>query len=72
MNFFKDIQAIDFFTLCYEKMKNFLSLETMKLLYYSFFHSHLEFSSTFLMLTSNKYIDKIIANESYSTVDGVT
>ena len=31
----------------------------MKLLYYSFFHSHLEFSSTFLMLTSNKNIDEI-------------
>ena len=31
----------------------------MKLLYYSFFHSHLEFSFTFLMLTSNKNIDKI-------------
>ena len=31
----------------------------MKLLYYSFFHSHLKFSSTFLMLTSNKKIDKI-------------
>ena len=30
----------------------------MKWLYYSFFHSHLEFSSTFLMLTSNKNIDK--------------
>ncbi len=42
-----------------KKMKNFLSFETMKLLYYSFFHSHLEFSSTFLMLTSNKNIDKI-------------
>ena len=42
-----------------KKIKNFLSFETMKLLYYSFFHSHLEFSSTFLMLTSNKNIDKI-------------
>jgi len=31
----------------------------MKLLYYSFFHSHLGFSSTFLMLTSNINIDKI-------------
>ena len=31
----------------------------MKLLYYFFFHSHLEFCSTFLMLTSNKNIDKI-------------
>ena len=30
----------------------------MKWLYYSFFHSHLEFSSTFSMLTSNKNIDK--------------
>ena len=40
---------------CYEKK----SFETMKFLYYSFFHSHLEFSSTFLMLTSNKNIDKI-------------
>ena len=31
----------------------------MKLLYYSFFHSHLELSLTFLMLTSNKNFDKI-------------
>ena len=31
----------------------------MKLLYYSFFHSHLEFGSTFLMLTKNKNIDEI-------------
>ena len=31
----------------------------MKLLYYSFFHSHLEFSSTFLMRASNIIIDKI-------------
>ena len=30
-----------------KKIKNFLSFETMKLLYYSLFHSHLEFSSTF-------------------------
>jgi len=42
-----------------KKIKNFLSFETMKLLYYPFFHSHLEFSSKFLMLTSNKNIDKI-------------
>ena len=42
-----------------KKNKNFLSFETVKLLYYSFFHSHLEFSSTFLMLTSNKNIYKI-------------
>ena len=39
-----------------KKIKNFLSFETIKLLYYSFFHSHLEFSP---MLTSNKKIDKI-------------
>ena len=31
----------------------------MKLLFYSFFHSYLELSLTFLMLTSNKNIDKI-------------
>ena len=30
-----------------KKIKNFLSLKTMKLLYCSFFHSHLEFSSSF-------------------------
>ena len=40
-------------------MKNFLSFENMKMLYYSFFQFHLEFSSTFIMLTSNKNIHKI-------------
>ena len=41
------------------KVKNFLSFESMKLLYYSFFHSHLEFSSTFLYASSTKNIKKI-------------
>jgi len=41
------------------KKKNLLSFETLKLLYKSLFHSYLEFSSTFLMLTSNKNIDSI-------------
>ena len=42
-----------------KKIKNFSSFETMKLLYYSFFHSHLEFSLTFMILTLNKNIDRI-------------
>jgi len=42
-----------------QKIKNFFGFDTMKLFHYSFFHSHLEFSLTFLMLTSNKNIDKI-------------
>ena len=36
-----------------------LSFDTTKLLCYSFFHSHFEFSSTFPMLTSNKNNAKI-------------
>ena len=41
------------------KVKNFLSFESMKLLYYSFFHSHLEFSSTFLYASSTKNIESL-------------
>jgi len=46
MTILKDIQVVNFFILCHE----------IALLL--FFHYHLEFSSTFLMLTSNKNIDK--------------
>ena len=53
------LQAVNFFTLCYEKRKNLLSFETLKLLYKSLFHSYLEFSSIFLMRTSNKNIVSI-------------
>jgi len=53
------LQAVKFFTLCYKKKKNLLSFETLKLLYKSLFHSYFEFSSSFLMLTSNKNIDSI-------------
>ena len=59
-DYFKKIyRRLTFSLYAIKKIKNFLSFETMKLLYYSFFHPHLEFSSTFLMLTSNKNIDKI-------------
>ena len=54
-DYFKKIyRRITFSLFAMKKMKNILSFETMKLLYYSFFHSHLEFSSTFIMLSSNK------------------
>ena len=43
-----------------KRVKNFISNDAMKLLYYAFFHSHLEFSSTFLLGTTNKNINKII------------
>ena len=43
------------------KIKNILQFDAMKLLYYSFFHSHLEFSSTFLFSTSKNNINKIEA-----------
>jgi len=58
-DYFKKIYRLLTFSFNMLWKKNFLSFETVKLLYYSFFHSHLEFSSTFLMLTSNKNIYKI-------------
>ena len=48
MNFFKKIyRRLTYSFYAMKKIKNFLSLKTMKLLYCSFFHSHLEFSSSF-------------------------
>ena len=35
------------------KVKHFLSLEIMKILYFPFFHSHLEFSSIFIIIQLN-------------------
>ena len=41
------------------RCKHLLNSDSMKLLYYAFFHSHLEFSSTFLFSISSKNRQKI-------------
>ena len=59
-DYFKIIhRRLNFALYAMRKVKNFLNYDSMKLLYYSFFHSHLEFSSTFLYATSAKNIKKI-------------
>ena len=42
------------------KLRNTINDIVMKLLYYSFFHSHLEFSSLFLIASNKKYFNKIV------------
>ena len=42
-----------------KRSKNFINQDSMRLLYYAFFHSHLEFSSTFLLSTTTNNIKKV-------------
>ena len=43
------------------KLGNTVNSKVMKLLYYSFFHSHLEFSSIFLLATKKPIFNKIVS-----------
>ena len=67
MTYFKKIYRRLTFSL-YAIKKNVLGFESMKLLNYPFFHSHLEF----LILTSNKNIDKIESLQKKAIRYGVT
>ena len=52
-------KRLNFSLYAMRKVQNYLSFDSMKLLYYSFFHSHLEFSSTFLLASRQSNIQKI-------------
>ena len=61
---FKDFHSkiykkLSFAAYALNRVKHFLDFDTLRILYYAFFHSHLEFSSTFLISSSMTLFSKI-------------